>query len=766
MGHGAHDALWIGKVQTLLCFENSQQNNTIAKHSNYEAQIVGLLLLTRIHNTDEFLRIFTRYITTPHSIVGQWLYQEHPLTWADVDDESLLSESSLQCMFVRLLTQLLHRWLVLQQDDPSALIRSPRHEESMIHHKMMHSIVQYSFYTVTKVSAESIPSSRLLLQLEVLSCVRIYVQLSFCATAHDDSLEQLVEPIWMSMSIEAAPTMPDQPITNNEADVQSNSLMLRTMHSLLNQTTVIDEDILLDDVIQPPSWIVIKVSLQFLLEYCILILNHREPSNVAHSKPMPKCIPFLLETWIHRRSKSSIKNSLTVPLLLAHFVLTALQLCLVRWQAVESPIPLHQLLQENGIAFSDVLQLLLASVVATEPSEVDVVALDALRTTAWSCVGCILAGFGGESFLSSREEASSRWGIARPLCTILRLAVGEYKIQWTLLLDQEEELELREPNDKATSPALLVNSEGAMLPTLPQWTILESCAETIVATVRFLMRLADQIDDVVPVARIVGISGDGNEAINLPPEAILHMQQSIQDAHLVTMQCLLHAGFPVRDTNEILTHIHNVIYIFAMVISEIDVFLVSTWKVAASSVKMSDARGGPIAVSVSQQLQAVYVSISHHVIRDIYKDDVDLHVMVASCLLKVLASAEGDSDLICLLRESNILGESLVSFMDRCFRCCMNMNHASSVVDLCDIMELSVRLGERNSDLSFRYQSFIIEYLRHNLSDFDHLNPQPFSEEAFRAFHALAQCYISLQNDGEVPVLHASILQSVLELRS
>jgi hypothetical protein len=545
-----------------------------------------------------------------------------------------------------------------------------------------------------------------------------------------------------------------------------NNVMLQTMHTLLQQTTYIDEDMRSSDEMQPISCIVTKVALEFLMEHCVLFMNGGTLSSVTPPKPMPKYIPILLEAWMHRRSESSRKNIEAFPLLLAQFLLTSLHFYIIRWCDVVPRIHLHQLFHENGIEFSNVLQLLLACIVATEPSQVNGVTFEALRTTAWSFVGCMLTEFGCASFLVAAEEATSRLGEARPLCTVLRLAVGEYKIQWTLRLGQEEKDELRKPD--VAPPTLRPLAEVTALSALPQWTILESCAESIVAAVQFLTELADQMDDDIPYknAQLAGVGEEGSKGTKIPPDAILHMQQSIQEALLVAMQCLIHAGPLARDTSDAPNHLRNAIRIVAVVISELDVFPISTWNVAAVSLKMSRAKDDATTTSMEQQVQAVYAAMTHRVVWYSYKDDVELHGLVVLCVLKVLATAEGDSDLLSLLHENGILGESLVSFIDRCFRCYMNMGQFSSVLDLCEIMELSVRLGERNSNASPQYQSFIVKYLQHRLSRLDRLNARPLSKETANALHALVDCYLSLHSEADVPVSHASTLRMVLELGS
>jgi hypothetical protein len=848
-------------------------------------------------------------------------------------DETNHSDS-MQYLYVRLITQLLHRWLLIRSVSPllpsETTIPVTEMVDTLLHEKILHSImyhlVQFTFTTTIESSSPPLSSTVspnvqengiaslplpqslfVLLQLEVLACLHVYLQYCCCCCcmarrstvtattlAKDllSSIDTLIEPIWKSSmavfhanvddqhnvagtssSATAACTTSNPSSTSHTNSHADGTMMIQTMYTLLNQTSTIDDDdinhyTVEDDIgmlSSSSSFTIQEQILQFLQEYVVCYMEiqqqqclgrHDDDTTVTstlpcHSSicPIPSFVRTMLLSWIQPVKTLSIGNKdiRWYKVMTAQFLCAIFQTYMIHWKNyTKSNTPLLILLKENGIAVSDIIQLLLSCIVTIEQDN-DMATTNSrsnknmqqcivsLRTNAWTCVWHMIVLYGFNSLLLLQISSStganvataqqqeppdrsstdstlgtlSRYGVAKQLCAIIRLAAGEYKIQLTRIVE----------NESTTSPTPLLltslcastttrhgedttntaNSTDHCRTTKPasiqQLSILQSSAEIIIATIACMAQLADDDDmdadskyNIVPNNSNVDDDGcmEGTEQHSflkrLSTDARVHIQHSIQEAHVVTVQYLLYIGSShhCRDSSTDDTIHRPVIRIFASLLSELDIFPVTQlngqrW-ISSSSSSSSSAKNITAITSTSQQLLALHIALKY-AISEIYKDDFEILRLLVLCLMKVLAAAEGDAMCTNLLVENKVIGDTLLSFVGVYFRCIDtgNVNHLSSMLDVCEIIELSIHMEEQCGviDLSskHRYQTLIIDFAQQQLQHYENVSaststitlPVKPSIEMIQVLQKMFHCYITLQGDTTPSVLHSSVLQQILD---
>jgi hypothetical protein len=96
--------------------------------------------------------------------------------------------------------------------------------------------------------------------------------------------------------------------------------------------------------------------------------------------------------------------------------------------------------------------------------------------------------------------------------------------------------------------------------------------------------------------------------------------------------------------------------------------------------------------------------------------------------MKVLAAAEGDAMCTNLIVENKVIGDTLVSFVGVYFRCIEtgNVNHLSSMLDICEIIELSIHMEEQcgviDASSKNRYQTLTIDFTQQQLQHYENVS--------------------------------------------
>jgi hypothetical protein len=350
----------------------------------------------------------------------------------------------------------------------------------------------------------------------------------------------------------------------------------------------------------------------------------------------------------------------------------------------------------------------------------------------------------------------SRYGVAKQLCAIIRLAAGEYKIQLTMIVENESTspptpvlrtslCTTRHGEDTTNTANSTDHCRTTKLASLQQLSILQSSAEIIIATIACMAQLADDDDDDMDAdskCNIVpnnskddddgGMEGTVQHSLlkRLSTDALIHIQHSIQEAHVVTVQYLLYIGssHQRRDSSTDDAIHRPVIRIFASIVSELDIFPVTPLNEQRCSSSSSSAKNATAITSTSQQLLALHIALKYAISEIINMEDFEILLLLVLCLMKVLAAAEGDAMCTNLLVENKVIGDTLVSFVGVYFRCIDtgNVNHLSSMLDVCEIIELSIHMEEQcgfvDATSKHRYQTLILDFAQQQLHHYENVS--------------------------------------------
>jgi hypothetical protein len=144
---------------------------------------------------------------------------------------------------------------------------------------------------------------------------------------------------------------------------------------------------------------------------------------------------------------------------------------------------------------------------------------------------------------------------------------------------------------------------------------------------------------------------------------------------------------------------------------------------------------------------------------------------------KVLTAAKGDAMCTNLLFENKVFGYALASFIGVYFRCIDtgNVNHLSSALNVCEIIELSIHMEEQcgviDASSKHRYQTLILDFAQHQVQHYENVSASKStitllkpSMEMIQVLQKMFHCCITLQGDTTPSVLHSSILQQILDL--
>jgi hypothetical protein len=274
-----------------------------------------------------------------------------------------------------------------------------------------------------------------------------------------------------------------------------------------------------------------------------------------------------------------------------------------------------QLAEDTTLA-KDLTRLILTCVVSNEGS-------DRLRSSAWSTSATLVQSCGWEWLLGaaattqSQDDAAKKSGLghAASLCTFVRLAIGEWKIQLGLLVAE---------TCTSSTP-----SEERLL-------LVQACAQVIVQAVQFVVQLADRMDQA---------ADDETESLPLSGDALIHLRQSLDEALNLAVQYLGLAEQRVLSVDG------PVVRVLGTLLTEFDVF--------EHQISTKEQEGNEI-------LQALRVALDIH--------DLECQEDLLPCLALVLSSSEGDEAKVAMLEEYQLLGEPLVNFLEAYWKHASNLS--------------------------------------------------------------------------------------------
>jgi hypothetical protein len=370
------------------------------------------------------------------------------------------------------------------------------------------------------------------------------------------------------------------------------------------------------------------------------------------------------------------------------------------------------------------------------------------------------------------KNESNRYGKYKHLCTLIRLAAGEWKIQLTLYIDSNnKQQQSKYPTDKSSNckqPSepmkqfnMKNNDNHQMSSSSSPFdvTIIESISEILIATVAYLVQLVEQTnydDD-------RDVDTTDNRVQCILSVVILHLRHSLLEAHTVAIQYIqLIDSMKGSSINRIDRY---VIRVFTSLTCEIFSFHTNIYDNNQSIQK--DHIDIP---SVKQQLHALYITFDRCTKADINGIYVETLHLVASCILNVLASADGDTIYISIIQDHCIVGDTLVLFLDKYIHCMDNLpniDQSEQIDSLCEIIELTVRIHEQcsmNESYKRRYQILLVYSMQRRLETLSSLSTTSPAIDVVTPLRRMVDCYISLQGSLAPNVTHINIIQQILQL--
>ena len=410
-----------------------------------------------------------------------------------------------------------------------------------------------------------------------------------------------------------------------------------------------------------------------------------------------------------------------------------------------------------------------------------------LRSKAWSCIAFMFTGIGiqktwingasseldndnnnnnsviidastdckSSTSVPRNTNDSSRYGALKHFCTILRMAAGEWKIQLTMIVDEitddatsfniktspkQDTPKIKNVLDDSPKPSTTLTSST-------DWTIVASISEIIMATVSYLVQFAD-----------TGLENSRNDdaherSIRSSPDAILHLQKSLTEVHVVATQYLELVKSATKRCGargDIAFIDRCVIRVFATLTTDLITFPLTDADEKGSSSRIDHDTSGP---STLQQLDAMSVVIDlvgNQKLNNTYQRDFVTLRMVLGCILNVLASAHGNTKHVAMIINTNIIVDTLVSFIDTVL-CCDKNTDCDEVTEtmgwLCDVIELAIQLHDDNHiDESYRsqYQAMIIATIQRKIDLYSTVLDTTRRDFIANTMKTMIDCYITV----------------------
>lgn len=442
--------------------------------------------------------------------------------------------------------------------------------------------------------------------------------------------------------------------------------------------------------------------------------------------------------------------------------------------------------------------------------EIQIKGQKTLRSKAWSCIAFMFTGIGiqktwinggsSELDISSNKNNnnnsviidastdctsstsvprntndSSRYGVLKHFCTILRLAAGEWKIQLTMIIDQiidDASLFNINTSTKQDTPKIKnvlddCPKPSTTLASSTDWTIVASISEIIIATVSYLVQFTD-----------TGLENSRNDdaherSIRSSPDAILHLQKSLTEVHVVATQYLELVKSATKRygaQGDIAFIDRCVIRVFATLTTDLITFPLTDADEKGSSSRIVHDTSGPSTLQQLDALSVVIDLVGNQKLNNTYQRDFVTLRMVLGCILNVLASAHGNTKHVAMIINTNIIGDTLVSFIDTVL-CCDKNTDCDEVTEtmgwLCDVIELAIQLHDDNHiDESYRsqYQAMIIATIQRKIDLYSTVLDTTRRDFIANTMKTMIDCYITVCGIVTPSGADSIIIQQALRL--
>ena len=709
----------------------------------------------------------------------------------------VLAHSTSNMIYARLVAQILYR---MAADVPAAAAATtpelPLPNQPYIRNTLGEALLQCLKMNATTTEVSSV------VQCEIIHSLNAWLDHAM----DPEYLDQILQQIWHSSQTvrmgDARTTTTSTSSTTNEPDhVQSKRtcsgpwfgssgattsssassqqqqppqiLMNQTLTALLDQTSLVAVDGCEESTFEDPvntasmsPWELQLELSQIWLRHGVRVMTLQCPTKPKNSQALPWIWRPLLSQWwlLQKPSRSTVtKNPITEGMLRvrqtqAHAILLLLQThCVQQQQQQQSQqdkddpmvttTPQQQLLWNNPDVAEDVTRLILSCVVSTSGHRAD-----ALRMQAWMTAVALVRQAGYWWLGSSRVEPRGK-----PLPLLVRLAAGEWKIQLAAFLNQMED------KDKSLLPVSSMKTRPTPIRVSndndEQVLLIEVCAQFLLSIVNYLMQLSDDLDD------------DNHEKsrLNIPSgDVIRHVRQSLNEALTVSVQYL---GEVASRKGANATVDSAVIRLLAKLLMEFDVFAPAEPRDRNRCMPMADQAGDDRGECATLQALRVAMEIAMMTSRkedgeksnDAEENDgADLMDCLLPSIAAVMASAEGESSRMDLLKDYGLLGNDSILYQFLLSFWTWSANDATSVSWACQVTELWMSMERIVSDTS-RLQSAMVQYLQRQLNVAKSSSELSDCTEVEGALSAAVGCYVTLRADKEPPgEPDATVLQQVL----
>jgi hypothetical protein len=668
-----NDSMLAAKIQAIL---QEKPDKEEAPHVNAyayanERYLVALVLLTRLHDTDLYVTVWDSHPELVSFCNGLLLVpapEPVPVEGSLGGRENDTGNDESLELYVRLIAQLVGRM------PPSRLPKQ---------------VQELSQVLVTVLDRRRKQKAVLgAVDVEIISSLNVWFEI-----LEDDSitlLDGVLTTLWERYSglmkvnrtkVEAATAASESP--------SAQVTMTRTLTKLLDDG--VDSDPSHEEKDFWKSWQVESTAL-FL----------RQGMRVGETKVPSFWLPAL-ELWLQSELSGSKKNTETsLPQITLATRRSWAQILLVCARNMALLTSFQIKMKQDVTLDKDMARFILTCVASVQGSD-----SDELRSTAWSTTATLLQSCGWEWLLVGavtttslgQDGKKSDFGKASSLCTLVRLAVGEWKIQLGLLVDESCTL-----------------SEERLL-------LVEACAQVLVEAVDFIVQMANRMDEAE-----ADDDDDNNDKASLPlsADALIHLRQSLDEALHLAVQYM---GLAEK---RVLAVDGPVVRVLGTLLREFDAF--------EQKKSVEDEEGNEI-------LQALRVALDIH--------DVQCQEELLPCLVVVLASSEEDESKLTLLEEYELLDEPLVGFLESYWKQTTNLSSIEYAYQVVAKWSSMAHISDTS-----RLLECIIGWIDRNGNTHE---SSPRSNELTSALSTAIGCYVTLHGEKEPGEPDATILQRAIQ---
>lgn len=739
------DLQLVAKIRVLLLFNNnssdknqsnsSDDDDGIARPSRAvataanERRWVALLLLTRVHDDEGFLRVLCCHgkdlvsWTTSRLLQLRGVQEQHQQQPLLKTNAKHMKASTIHCDYhlyrgARLIAQLVYR--MVHAIDAVSACHIEQEESMFIMAKYVlnawgEGLLQFYCSVMCNESSASV----LVARIEILLALQAWMESCNDTPKLDDMLlklavtvEKMEEVEECSMEDIAAGPSTTKENGKQQQNNQQEDIMDQTVTALLDQTSLVN-------IINETDSILSSLSLlqhSHHEQRARLFLHHGvRVAAVENPHVLPLFYQPLLSKWLLEPSKKSKRrHPHEVRRLWAEVLLVTLQARAQSLAAVAASASLQTMLNKDSTFSADLVRFIFACVIDSSDDESSSSTKDLLRVAAWSTVGTLVQVVGWDWLFvrptNSSLRSSGSLGVAGKLCALIRLAAGEWKIQLAALVyaeDQQQQNQQNDENDPQSPSCLFV-------------PLIDACGVVLVEAVKYVVQLAEQTNH---ESSIPLLSGD----------SILHIRRSLEESLNVTGQYL---GLSEQRLNQVDC---AAIRVFGALLTEMDVFENTLGASMSETMKVPDQE----CVSLQALLVALRISMA----------DVESQEHLLPGLANVLASAHGVESREKLLEDYGLLSEALLLFFESHCRSATNLSSASWA---CQVIEMWVSMEKGIFETS-RLQAFLIQYLERMSQQ------QKRTAEMVDALSAVVSCYAALQGDEPPGEPDSTILKQVLD---